>query len=166
MSSRDEVIAGGRELDDFLQTLAPKMQKNINRAGLRAGAAVLLEEVRQRIPVASGALRDSARITSRARGATVSASVKVGSKTVWYAHIVEYGTRPHKILPKRQGGAMQFGGIETRLVDHPGTRGRPFMRPAIDDKFPQVVQAVAKKIRERLTRQGLNSPAPNSDPAE
>lgn len=171
MTARDEVLTGGRELDRLLQTLPGKMQKNINRAALRAGAAVLLPEVRQNIPVASGNLRKTARISTRAKGAEVSASVKVGGKhkgvDAWYAFLVEFGTRRHKILPKKQGGVMQFGGIKTRMVDHPGTAARPFMRPAVDAKFPEVIAAVTAKIRERLSAQGLDTPAPlPADPAE
>lgn len=167
MSTRDEVVHGGRELQELLDTLPGKMQKNINRAGLRAGAAVFLAEVKQRIPVLRGALRDSARITTRAKGSEVSASVKVGNRQAWYAHLVEFGTRPHVIKPKNAGGTMQFGGITARSVDHPGTRARPFMRPTADDKTPEAIAAVTKKIRERLTKQGLNTPAPMpQDPVE
>lgn len=167
MSTRDETIVGGRELDDLLQTLPAKLQKNINRAALRAGAAALLPEVKQRIPVDSGALRDSARITTRARGATVSASVKVGNSVAWYSHLVEYGTQAHTERPRNRDGAMQFGGLTVREVDHPGTRPQPFMRPAIDQAFPTVIRAVTDKIRQRLTKQGLNAPAQlPSDPEE
>lgn len=167
MSANDTNIRGGRELDQLLQTLPAKMEKNINRAGLRAGAAVLLAEVKQNIPVASGALRDSARITSRARGGSVSVSVKVGSFNAWYAHLVEFGTRPHVITPKNPGGALQFGGITTRSAQHPGSRARPFMRPALDTKLPEAIDAITKKIRERLSKQGLDVPAPAPmDPEE
>lgn len=166
MTTRDQTIVGGQALDDLLQTLPAKMQKNINRAGLRAGAAVLLPEVKSRIPVDSGALRDSARITTRARGATVSASVKVGNSVAWYAHLVEYATRPHVERPRRDQ-AMHFGSATVREVDHPGTRAQPFMRPAVDTAFPSMVTAVTNKIRERLTKQGLNvPPALPSDPEE
>lgn len=164
MTTRDEVISGGAELDALLRTLPDRMQKNVNRTGLRAGAAVFLAEVKQNIPVSSGDLLKTARISSRAAGGGVSVSVKVGGKHKgvdgWYAHLVEYGTRPHVILPKKQGGAMQFGGIKTRLVDHPGTRARPFMRPAVDSKFPEAVAAIQAKIRQRLAAQGLNTPDP------
>jgi HK97 gp10 family phage protein len=158
MSTRDENIIGGQQLDELLQTLPGKMQRNINRSALRAGAAALLPEVVQRIPVASGDLRASARITTRARGATVSASVKVGNQVAWYAHLVEYGTRPHVIKPREAKGAMQFGGVTTKSVQHPGTRPQPFMRPAIDISLPQVVEAFTRKMRERLTKQGLDTP--------
>lgn len=165
MSARDEVIAGGAELDRLLQTLPAKMHKNINRAGLRAGAAVFLAEVKARIPEDSGQLKRSARITTRAKGAEVSASVKVGNIVAWYAHLVEFGTRPH-VIRSKPGGAMRFGGTATQRVNHPGTTGRPFMRPAAEDKLGEAVQAVRLKIRERLTKQGLNvPPALPSDPA-
>ena len=160
MAARDESISGGRELDRLLQTLPANMERNIMRGALRRGATVIRDEVKQRAPVDSGALRDSVRVTTRYRKGTVSASVKVGSSNVWYAHLVEFGTRPHKILPKRQGGAMQFGGVQTRMVEHPGTQGRPFVRPAGDAATPSALQEVTKDVRRRLTRQGLNAPEP------
>jgi HK97 gp10 family phage protein len=165
MSTRDETIVGGRQLDDLLQTLPAKMQKNINRSALRAGAATLLPEVKSRIPVDSGQLQASARITTRAKGATVSASVKVGNFVAWYAHLVEYGTQSH--VERARDGAMQFSGVTVREVNHPGTRPQPFMRPAIDHAFPQVIAAVTAKIRQRLNQQGLNVPDTlPSDPQE
>lgn len=166
MAARDEIISGGRELDDLLQTLAPKMHKNINRAGLRAGAAVFREEVRQNVPVSSGALKKSVRITTRAKGGKVSASVKIGNAKAWYAHLVEFGTRPHKIMAKPRSG-LDINGTVRREVDHPGSPGKPFVRPAVDAKFPEAVKAVEKKIRELLNKQGLNTPAPlPADPTE
>lgn len=188
MSTRSEVVQGGRETQDLLDTLPGKMQKNINRAGLRAGAVVFLAEVKQRIPVASGDLRDSARVTTRARGAEVSASVKVGNKKAWYANLVEYGTRAHYVkvsdIDRGRGRGVGRRGTAARRetlasvstvnrrvlqiganfvgpsVHHPGARPRPFMRPTADNKLPEALAAVTKKIRERLTKQGLNAPAP------
>lgn len=166
MATRDEVIQGGRELADFLDTLAPKMQKNVNRAALRAGAAVFREEVRQNVPVSSGELRKSVRITTRARNGQASASVKIGNSKAWYAHLVEFGTRPHKIEPK-DGTALSLNGNPRRAVEHPGSQGRPFVRPAVDAKFSEAVATVEKRMRELLTAQGLNRPAPlPMDPEE
>jgi HK97 gp10 family phage protein len=162
MSGQDAVIVGGRELDDLLRTLPVKMHKNINRAALRAGAKVYLDEVVQRIPEDSGQLKASARITTRAKGDEVSASVKVGNFVAWYAHLVEFGTRPH--VEATPTGAMRFGSVVTREVHHPGTTGHPFMRPAASAGFAPAVAAVTKKIRERLTKQGLLTPAPGSGP--
>jgi HK97 gp10 family phage protein len=164
MTTRDQAVTGGAQLDALLRTLPEKMQKNVTRTGLRAGAAVFLSEVKQNIPVDSGALRSTARISSRNTPQGPQVSVKVGGKVkgvdAWYAHLVEFGTRPHVIKPKQQGGALQFGGITTRSVQHPGTRARPFMRPAVDAKFPEAVEAIKNKIRDRLAKQGLNVPDP------
>lgn len=53
------------------------------------------------------------------------------------AHLVEFGTAPHKILPKRKGALewpVNYGspaGYATE-VDHPGARPAPFMRRAYE----------------------------------
>lgn len=177
----DQNITGGRELDELLRTLPAKMQKNINRAGLRAGAVVLRDEVKRNVPVQSGDLRNSVRITSRARGADVSVSVKAGDNVAYYARFVEYGTRPHLVQVSdrdrginrrtgrqvsittinRQRRSLQIGGnLIGPSVQHNGARPKPFMRPAVDAKLPEAIDAMKKKIRERLTRQGLETPAP------
>lgn len=66
-----------------------------------------------------------------------------------YAPDVEYGTKPHEIVPRRAralrwatspGGARLTGsprrGAEVafaRRVQHPGTKAQPYMRPAADE---------------------------------
>lgn len=167
MATRDQTISGGRQLDDLLQTLPAKIERNIMRSALREGAKQVLEEVQQRIPVDSGQLRASARITTRYRKGTVTASVKVGNFVAWYAHLVEFGTRAHEITPRRRGGALRINGNEVRSADHPGTRAQPFMRPAADASLGPAIAAVTARIRQRLTQAGINTPAPlPADPEE
>lgn len=197
MSGRQENIRGGRELDELLKTLPEKMQRNVNRAGLRAGAQVIKDEVDRQVPRDTGDLAATVRITSRINKATgnVSASVKAGGKykgvDAWYARLVEYGTKPHLVqvsdkdrgINRRTGkqisvttinrqqaerSSLNIGGnLVGPSVQHPGAKGRPFMRPAADIAMAPAVEAVTKKIRERLTKQGLNTPAPiPSDPEE
>ncbi|MDQ1925172.1 HK97-gp10 family putative phage morphogenesis protein, partial [Massilia pseudoviolaceinigra] len=89
----DPNITGGRELDAFLQQFSAKFEKNVMRGGLRAGANEFKEEVKANIPVDSGALRRSVRVTTNAKGGRVTASVKIGNKKAWYAQMVEFGTR-------------------------------------------------------------------------
>ena len=136
------------------------------RGAVRAGTVPIRDEVKQRAPVDSGALRNSIRITSRARGGRVSASVKVGNREAWYAHLVEFGTRPH-VIKSQPGRAMRFGGTTTAQVNHPGIIGRPFIRPGADASIPQGLREVTKYIRKRLTKEGINTPdnAPR-DPEE
>lgn len=167
MATRDDVISGGRQLNDLLQTLPEKMERNILRAALRAGAAEVLREVKQRIPVSSGQLQASARITTRYRKGTVTASVKVGNFVAWYAHLVEFGTRPHVIVPRNPGGALRVNGAEVRSADHPGSRAQPFMRPAADASLQPAIATITAKIRQRLTNAGIDNPEPVPlDPTE
>lgn len=156
-----ENITGGAALDALLQSLPAKMETNVMRSALRAGAAVYLAQVKQNIPVRDGDLRASARITTKKnRDGSVSASVKVGNRQAFYAQMVEFGTRPHVIAP-RTGGGMQINGqFVGGAVEHPGSRPRPFMRPAADAQFTQAVAAVQKKVRDRLRAQGLDVPDP------
>ena len=186
MSAQDQTLVGGRELSDLLQTLPVKMEKNIMRSALRAGAVQMLEEVKQRIPADTGQLRASARITTRGKAGAVSASVKVGNFVAWYAHLVEFGTKPHYISvsdqdrgagrgigrrgsANRQETLASISTVNRRVLQigsnfvgpsvyHPGTSPRPFMRPAAEAGFAPSVAAVQKKVRERLNKQGLNTP--------
>jgi len=155
----EEAIAGGRELDAFLQQLPVKVERNILRAALRAGANEFKEEAKMRVPVDEGDLKASIRVTTRTKKGTVYASLKVGGKRAPHAHLVEFGTKAHKIKAKKQG-ALSFNGVAVREVDHPGAQAKPFMRPAADSRPPQAVTAVAAKIRERLTKENINVPAP------
>lgn len=152
-----ENITGGAALDALLASLPVKLETNIMRSALRAGAKVYLEQVKQNIPVEHGDLRKSARITTRkGRDGQVSASVKVGNSVAFYAHMVEFGTRAHTITAR----GMTVNGAVVRSVDHPGARPHPFMRPAADEKFGSAVAAVQMQIRKRLTKAGLDTPAP------
>lgn len=157
--SQNENIIGGAALDALLRTLPSKVEKNIMRSALRAGAKVYLEEVKRNIPVESGNLRNSARITTRTRGGAVYASVKVGNRVAFYAQMVEFGTRAHRITAK-PGSALNINGNEVKSVMHPGIRPHPFARPAADAKFSEAFAAVQAKIRQRLTKEGLEVPEP------
>jgi len=171
-------IQGGAELDKMLQTLPVKLEKNIMRAALAAGARVIMREAKALAPVGRpsntnareyggypGALRDSVRVTTRfTKDGQATASVKAGGRTkkgadVFYAHIVEYGARRHIIKPRAK--RMQIGdNFVAGQVEHPGVRPRPFMRPAADTKMAEAVDVATAYIRKRLTKEGIDVPVP------
>lgn len=172
-------IVGGRQLDDLLRTLAPKMEKNIMRSALVHGAKVIMREAKSLAPVGppsstnaaqyggyAGALRDSIRVTSgfNKKGFAY-ASVKAGGKTkkganVFYAHIVEYGSQRHRIAPRAKKRLELGGAFVAGAVQHPGIRAQPFMRPAVDAKYGEAIDAVTAQIRKRLAKEGIDVPAP------
>jgi len=172
-------IKGGQELDKLLQTLPAKLERNILRSALAAGARVIAKEAKANAPVGRpsnvaaseyggypGALRDSVRVTTgRTKTGGVYASVKAGGKTkkgadVFYAHIVEYGARRHVIKPRAKKALTIGGRFVGGEVDHPGVAPRPFMRPAVDARLPQALLAVTAQIRKRLAKEGIDVPAP------
>lgn len=159
-------VKGLSELQVFLDTLPAKIETNILRGALRAGARPIYQAAKQAAPVGDvseiakfkyklypGALRDSIRISARIdrRNRNITASIKAGGKKrktgadVFYAHMVEFGTRPH---------ALSKGGE----VTHPGTAPRPFMRPAIDSQAQNAILAAGEYIKKRLsTKHGLDT---------
>lgn len=151
-------VKGLKELNALLQSLPVKIEKNILRAAMRQGAKVIADQARANVPVAApsdrnreryggyaGALRDSIRVGGRSRRGRVTAYIRAGgTKTkrgadVFYAHWVEYGTRPHA------NGKRGF---------HPGARPRPFLRPAADTAQADAVVAIGKWVYHRLETRG------------
>lgn len=171
-------VKGLSELNAFMEQLVPKMERNVLRTGLRAGAKVIAEVAKGYVPVGptssenakiyggyAGALRDSIHVSTGARGGVVTGSVIAGGKNkktgadVYYAHMVEYGTVPHTITAANRKG-LSFGGLFFQSVQHPGARARPFMRPALDTQAQAAVIAVGEAIKERLaTKEGLDTSA-------
>jgi HK97 gp10 family phage protein len=157
-------LKGGKEIQEFLNTLAPKIEKSIMRGAVREGAKVLLAEAKQNVPISSGDLRDSLRVSTSARKGKVTASVKAGNKNVYYSRFVEYGTAAHSITAK--SGFLSFGGIFTKSVNVSGIQAKPFLRPALDSKSTEAINAAGEYIGKRLTKQGLNAPSLEVDDSE
>lgn len=155
----DQNIFGGRELDAALQQFSVKFEKNVLRTAMRAGANVFKEAIKANMPVKTGKLRRSVRVTSNTKKGTVTAAVKVGGKKAPHASLVEFGTRAHKITPKG-AKALRIAGYVVADAEHPGARARPFARPTFDAKSDVAIEAVGNKIRSRLAAEGINFPAP------
>lgn len=158
-------ISGGRQLAQFLQTLPLKIERNIMRAALRSGARVIANEAKQQVPVQLGDLKKSIRTGSNRTKGGVTAYARAGNKKAYYYRFVEFGTAAHIIKAGKNKQKLVFTAkdgkkVEATQVNHPGAVAKPYMRPALDAKANDAVAAVAKKIRERLTEHGLQTPAP------
>lgn len=153
-------IRGLSDLQKMLDSIPAKIEANIMRGALRAGAKVIEAEAKANVPVKSGVLRDSIRVSARLKGRVVTASIKAGGKTkfgdAFYAKWVEFGTAAHAIKGKN-GGWLSFGGLFAKSIQHPGAKSSPFMRPALDAKAGDAVVAVGNYIKKRLTKEGLNA---------
>lgn len=176
-------VKGLAELQAAMDSLPAKIEANIMRGALRAGAKLIQAEAKRLAPVAppneenrrlyggyEGLLRDSIRISVSLRRGTVTARVRAGGKVrgtgdPYYARWVEYGTKPHRITATTPGGKLLLaGGHPVSSVMHPGTQPRPYLRPAMDTQAQAAVQAVAAYIRQRLaTKHGLDVPDPGEE---
>ena len=144
-------ITGLSELQAQLDRLPANVEKKLLRGALRAGQKVVLEAAKANIRTISGDLAASLRISTRSRkNGLVSARVVAGAKKVFYAHMVEFGTAQHYIKPKTRR-SLFFAGINAEVIDHPGAKKHPFMRPAIDGAADAAMQAFANYLSGRIT---------------
>lgn len=170
--SDDFSVSGLREIDEALSTLPEKMQRNVMRAALRAGAKEIAQQAKQDAPKKTGKLADSVRVSSRIRygmpEATVKAGGKLKGKNIWYAVIVEKGAVPHEIAVRKGTMSLFINGKPAgKSVQHPGFSARPFMRPAMNAKAKDAVGQTAEFIRDRLkTKFGIDIADPEPEDKE
>jgi len=167
VAERNVHFKGMSELSKFMEQLAPKMEANVMRAALNAGAKIVADAAKNNCPVSepsrknkrlygakAGDLRNSIRRGSsiKQRKGKVTAYVRAGGKSkktgglVYWAPMVEYGTQAHD-----NGGWW-----------HPGTKDthKPFMRPALDAESEHALAVIANFIKQRLeTKHGLDTSA-------
>ena len=149
-------VAGFEGLQAFLDALPAKVEANIMRSALRAGAVIVAKKAKEDAPDNTGKLKANIRVSARLSKGVVTASAKVGSKSAWYWHFIEYsGAKPHKIRANK-GKALAFAGRVYKYVQHPGMKAKPFLRPALYTQQDDVLNAVTEQIKKRLTKEGIN----------
>lgn len=171
-------IKGFAELDKALRELPDKIERNIVRSALRAGAKVIEAEAKAQAPVKDGDLRDSIRSSVRLRRGVPVATIKTD---LWRARFIEFGTAQHlisatgKVYKNTRRGEKLLSAaslnyrIEKKVlaigarilgetVVHPGSRKIPFMRTALDLAAHAAIQAFGAQVKKRLTKEGLNTP--------
>jgi HK97 gp10 family phage protein len=171
MASENFNIQGLKELHQMLQELPVRIEKNIMRGAIRAGANVYRDAARLAAPVDDGTLKKSIK--------TGSTNIKKGNVVVtvgtdlYYARMVEFGTasyytgkgrtvgKPYKIpkasksgkISKRKKKAVKFGNVIVNNVTHPGIKPQPFMRRAFDGASDQAVSTFAQYVSTRLAKE-------------
>ena len=173
-------VKGLADLQKFMNQLPAKLEANVLRSALRAGANVVKKEAQRNIATKIGALRKSLKVSTRSRRGVVTATVKSSS---FYARMVEYGTQAHFIRVKKESrpgrltrrgykkwsirtinrsvarGSLMIGkNFVGESVSHPGARKKPFLRPALDSRAQDALVAVGNSIKQRLqTKHGLDT---------
>jgi HK97 gp10 family phage protein len=158
--AQDTHVTGLKELQAFLDALPAKMEQNIMRSALRAGANVVKAEAQRQLAshgnIKTGVLSKGLKVSTRAKRGVVTATVKAKGKHGHVAHWIEFGAAAHTISGKN-GKALAFAGGVYKSVHHPGIKPVPFMRPALDGKSGAALVAVGEAIKKRLTKEGINA---------
>lgn len=173
-------IKGAEELQRRLLELPAKIERNVLRGALRAGAKVFEQVAQQEVPRRTGKLARSIRVSTKTRRGLVMAKAKIGNSEAHYAHMVHGGAKAHDIpgpttkagrnaLSRVLGGApvpsgrtrsgrvalraaLFFGGRFVRRVRHPGIKANPFMKRAFERGAGQAIAAIADYLRKRLDK--------------
>lgn len=137
-------IDGKARLQAKIAAMPVKTRDRI-RKSLESSARDMADVAKRLAPVKSGALRNSIGYTfgsyspenanvrgvsSSGGGHDLSVTVHAGDATAWYASLVEFGTVPHVIKPKKPGGLLNVHGRMIAEVHHPGATARPYFFPA------------------------------------
>ncbi len=140
-------LQGVNEMLAKLTGIDRKMRKKVARKAVAQGSTVLLRAMKPDTPEATGLMKRSLgkKVVTIKRSGVVVAFVRprpgqgamalrnghpVYSDPAKYGHLVELGTKPH--------GA------------HPGTKPRPFMRPALDASKSSIMASMENVVRNGL----------------
>ena len=74
--------------------------------------------------------------------------VTVHTSNVKYARLVEEGTRPHIIRPKKGKKALYWEGARhpAKSVKHPGSKAKPYLIPAFEKEKEVLIKDLKKVI--------------------
>ena len=166
-------------LDKLLHQLEEVSSKApaICRKAIKEASKPVVEAAKALAPKRYGALRKSIgdkQITYEGSGITVGvigprnnySEVRDGKRIVpaLYAHLVEYGTAPHRLFggtinastkvqrERRRDVLLAAAKAEGRET-HPGSKAQPFMRPAWDANVGQLVPTMSRVISEEIAKE-------------
>ena len=138
-----------RNLDQALQEVSPKLERNILRSALREGGNLVRDAAKRGAPIKSGLLQRSIKTIIRVLHGEVTASVGIftpsgkakGKIYAFYAMWVELGHRIGTRTSRLKLSKTMTAGF---------VRGRPFLLPALYAKQGEVQRTVMEHIAQRL----------------
>lgn len=162
-------IKGGKELDALLKQLPVEVETKLVRNGLNKGANIIRDQAEVNIAKRSGVTARAIKSSSgvdKTQG-LVYAKVKLDKKRKFIGRFLEYGTGAHQIWVSAGKGSLAVNGVAIgKQVTHPGTAPRPFLRPALDTKANEAVQAVIGYLTNYLKFGSISAPTVSVDELE
>lgn len=154
MADIDFTVLGLDELSKKLKEMPIKLAKNGLRAAVNAGAQVVYKEARARVPVDTGRVKKNIyKKQIREKSNNVQQTYYVGVR------LGSGGTYAKTKANVRKGRVGKSYDTESRafywrFLEFGTSKlpARPFLRPAFDTKKTQAVDAMAKKLKERIDK--------------
>lgn len=161
---RRGLLAGARVIGEEARIRAPQPQPRSRRGKLKGperarGAPGTWATGRLRKAIAwesRGVFRDATGVPVEHRAVVIIRKPRGGGRNVRrYAHLVEYGTKPHRmgkgaitrIYPRSKAEQKAVGAM------HPGARPRPYLRPALDTKGEEAIRTIEAVVRRELAKE-------------
>lgn len=146
-------VEGGESLLREMRALGIRVSSAM-RSAMRAGARVIQQRAEELAPSRRVRRRRATRTVASVRRDVVTIRV-APSKRRWYLRLVETGTRAH-VIRARRGRVLVFQGrrgtVAVQVVQHPGARARPWLRPAFEQQREAAVRAIADGLRAYIER--------------
>lgn len=156
-------INGLKELNQALQQLPARIERNVMAGAVAAGTRVVLKETKAKAP--DQKIRERLKSKQKkGKPGEIIREIYIKEKEpydAFYAKFFEFGTAsyytgkgrtvggPYQI-PKKRGYFVVNGNIIRGAIQHPGVKPRPFLRPSLDLKSEEAVRTMAAYIRLRL----------------
>jgi HK97 gp10 family phage protein len=118
------------------------IKQNVFDEVVKAGNEIRNEAV-MRTPVKTGNLRASWQTRNKKIG-TGGEVIVYNNAKYWQA--VEYGTKPHVITVKKKQvlANKKTGQVFGKRVNHPGTKPKPMVRPALKTVIPKLIERLKR----------------------
>lgn len=130
------------------------MRSFTNRATLEAARA-LVKPMKAAAPVGNDGAPEARKVIkarrARKKGGGAIVGIKAGKGGVWYAKFVVKPTRPHTILAGKRFKFLSFGGGLYKGVQHPGTKGNPFVVESAEANLGLAREAFTKTVARLMT---------------
>ncbi len=185
--SRDYPVRGLNDLMQFLNAFPANLKRNAIAGGLRGAGAVVREEARTRAAKNSGKMAKAIKTSSVRTNQDGTMSIKVRldpkSEHAYLGVFAEYGVARHLIARtgakegrvairkakagdgKISNGVMKIGpDFVSGILEHPGHGPHPFMRPSLDARVTDALEAFTVRIRGYIEgKTGFAMPADDEE---
>lgn len=133
---KDEVTQGLRQMTE-------ELRRKFLRSAIRIGAQKVRERAKQKVPVKTGRLRKNIRNYEYRRDGDYWQKIYVrnGKGGVGYGHLVEYG-----YMPRARGSGKNKKSVRRLHGPYRHVPARPYMRPALEETQPELVDAVEQAV--------------------